>query len=210
MYAQRIHDIGAMDGDRVCAQFELRRDFFIRFALADQLQDFNFARRQSRVALTLQRFLFRKLVVEHSFPVHDATNRCAQFQIHRVLQHVTARAGIERLPHPGFFSVHAEHQYERIGSRLQDFSGGLKPIHSRQGAIHYDNTRGQRPCQLDRFFTVAGLADHMEIRLVLEHAPKSAAHQAVIIHQQYGDLFFRHEAPILFEEQPFAPTLLQQ
>ena len=39
-------------------------------------------------------------------------------------------------------------------------------------------------CQAHGLFAVAGFADHRNVRLVLEHAAKAAAHQAVIVHQQ--------------------------
>ena len=38
-----------------------------------------------------------------------------------------------------------------------------------------------------------GLAHHANLRIVLQHAPESAPHQAVIVHQQHRNVRFRHE-----------------
>jgi len=42
--AERVHDIGAMDGDGVDAQVELGGDLLVGFAGDNVLEDFEFAR----------------------------------------------------------------------------------------------------------------------------------------------------------------------
>ena len=45
MNAECIHDIGAMHGNGVCTQAEVAGDFFVGFAIYDELKDFQFTRR---------------------------------------------------------------------------------------------------------------------------------------------------------------------
>src|SRR5256885_6797397 len=52
--AERVHDIRAMNRDRIRAETELIRDFLVRFAFYDQLKNFQFASRERGVTLTLQ------------------------------------------------------------------------------------------------------------------------------------------------------------
>jgi hypothetical protein len=42
--------------------------------------------------------------------------------------------------------------------------------------------------QLDRFFPVACLADHNDIRLILQYPSKATPDQAVVIDKQHTDL----------------------
>src|SRR5258708_7083744 len=53
--AERIHDVRAMDRDRVDAELELFGDFAIRQTGTNQLQDFELARRQAVIALAFER-----------------------------------------------------------------------------------------------------------------------------------------------------------
>ncbi len=55
MDAQRIHDIGAVHGNGICAETEIDSNFFIRFSRNDVLKNFQLARRQSRTSLAFQR-----------------------------------------------------------------------------------------------------------------------------------------------------------
>src|SRR5881392_735678 len=53
--AERIHDVRAVDGDRVDAEIELPGDFAIRQAGANELQHFELAWRQRMCALAFER-----------------------------------------------------------------------------------------------------------------------------------------------------------
>src|ERR1051326_2043000 len=59
--------------------------------------------------------------------------------------------------------------------------------------------------ELDGFFSIACFADHFHVGLILEHAPETAAHQAVVIHEQHCDLLF-HKTPLSPEAQLNAPA----
>jgi len=52
--AERVHDVRAMDGDRVHAQRELRGDLAIREPLANEPEDIELAFAERAVPLTLQ------------------------------------------------------------------------------------------------------------------------------------------------------------
>src|SRR4051812_3383371 len=98
MDSQRVHDIRTMNRNRIGAQLQLSCDLLVRFSIADELQDFYFTWGEPRIALALQRLLFRKPAIENGFAFYQASDRRTQFQIHRVLEHVSSSSGIDRLP----------------------------------------------------------------------------------------------------------------
>src|SRR5579864_731402 len=194
VYSQRIHDIGAMHGNGIHAEVKLRGNLFIRFAIADQLQDLDFACCQPRIPFAFQVFFGRKGRIEHGLPIHDAAYRRSQLEVNRVLEHVTARARIHRLAHPGVFGVHAEHKNKSVGRKCQNLSCRLQAVDLRQRTVHDHYLGFKRARELNGFFAIAGFANDANVRLILEHATESAPDQAVIVHQQHRN-FFRHATP---------------
>jgi hypothetical protein len=124
------------------------------------------------------------LPIEDGLTVHQSPDRRAEFQIESVLQHVSFRTGFERLADPGVLGVHGKHEDQRLRRELQYAAGGLNAIHFRQGAVHHDNARLEQLRLLNGFLAVAGLADHVHVGFVFEHAAETAAHKAMIIDQQ--------------------------
>ncbi len=82
-----------------------------------------------------------------------------------------------------------------FGLLAEDFSRGHQTARARHGAIHDDNGRVELPGQLNGFVAVAGLAHHFDRLVVFEHAAEAAAHEAVIVGEQDGDLRVSHERP---------------
>src|SRR5690348_14435799 len=82
--AESVHDVGAMHGNGVGAEVELLCDLFVRFAVADQLQDFHFTRGEACAALSLEVLLERELAVEDGFAVDDAADDGAEFEVESI------------------------------------------------------------------------------------------------------------------------------
>ena len=91
--------------------------------------------------------------------------------------------------------MHAEHEHRGIGRAFEDGTCSLQAVHAGQGAIHHHDLGMKLFGQLDGFLAIARLADDLHVRLVFEHAAKSTANQAVIIHEQHCDLLF-HKIPL--------------
>ena len=94
--AERLHDIRAVHGHGIGAQREHRRDLFVRFAVHDQLQDFEFARGQ------LERLLLARLARATpaadrapAFPAATCFTASTSSRSMRILQQVAARAGLQ-------------------------------------------------------------------------------------------------------------------
>ena len=73
MDAERVHDVGAMDGDGVDTEIEFGGDFLVGFAGDDVLEDFEFTRREAGIAFTLEIAGARDLRVEDGFPFGDVS-----------------------------------------------------------------------------------------------------------------------------------------
>ena len=101
-----------------------------------------------------------------------------QVEVERVLEHVAARAGFERLPHQRVLAVHAEHQDRDVGLARAGSRASPQPARAGHGAVHHDDARLEAPGQPDRFVAVAGLADHDDVGVVFEQAPEAAPHEA--------------------------------
>src|SRR5438128_9462295 len=95
--------------------------------------------------------------------------------------------------------MHAQHQHRTFWARLNNTAHGFQAAHSRQGAIHDDDPRSKLLSQADCLWTIAGFTDHCNIRLVLQHAPKAAPHQTVIIDKQHRN-FRWHANPAYLVE----------
>ena len=106
--------------------FTLRSSFAAMSRLdmtrADQLQHLELARRQAVVALAFERRRARRAHagIEDRLAGRDLPDRGRQIEIQRVLEHVAARAGLERLPDERFLGVHAQHQDGARSTRARE------------------------------------------------------------------------------------------
>ena len=83
--------------------------------------------------------------------------------------------------------AHREHQNRQAGMGLMDLSHGLAAVHARHVHVKQNNVRIKLFDKLDAFQTVAGLADHLEVRLPLKKGLDTAAKQRVVIDQNNAD-----------------------
>ena len=68
-----------------------------------------------------------------------------------------------------------------------DLGHGLAAVHARHVHVKQNNVRIQLFDKLDAFQTVAGLANHLEVRLPLKKGLDTAAKQRVVIDQNNAD-----------------------
>src|SRR5689334_20994307 len=68
MNAESIHDIGAMHGNCVHAQVYSCSNSLVGFSIHNELQNFQFARRQSVIARAFKPTTLRKAGIKHRFP----------------------------------------------------------------------------------------------------------------------------------------------
>src|SRR6202041_3191847 len=171
----------------------------------DELQNFEFASSEFGITIAFEARRFRHARTEHNFSTGDAANSATQAHVFGVLQDVTARAGIDRMPNQRVFGVHAEHQNDLAWKFLENRLGGSKTAQAGQRTIHDDDVGTKLASQADRIIAIACFGDHLNVRFVLENAPKAEAHKIVIVHQQHGyfgrlpgrlalDRFIRHFA----------------
>ena len=204
MNPQGVHDVRAVNRDRVRAQFEHRRDLFIRFAVNNHLQYFQLPLRERRAALSFQHRTLLDCRIENRFSCSYLADRGPKFEVHRVLEDVSSGAGLDRLPHPCALRMHAQHENRSVRRIFNNLSRSLQTVHAGQSAIHHHHLRMKFFRELDGLLAVACFADDFHVGLILEHAAETAPHQAVIIHQQYCDLLF-HKTLFSPWERPDAP-----
>lgn len=86
-----------------------------------------------------------------------------------------------------------------------DLGHGLAAVHARHVHVKQNNVRIQLFDKLDAFQTVAGLANHLEVRLPLKKGLDTAAKQRVVIDQNNADALSH-----FFSIPRAAPTQMRQ
>src|SRR5262249_24608758 len=126
----------------------------------------------------------------------------SQIEVERILQYVTARARPERLTDERIFAVHAEHEDRGVGRALEDRSCGDETVDPRHRAIHDDHARRELCGHPDRILAVLRFADDFNRLIVFEQTTESSSHEAVIVHEQYGDLRIHIPTASRFDRAP--------
>src|SRR3954469_4563786 len=88
--------------------------------------------------------------------------------------------------------MHAKHEHCRFGKHREDVAGGGDAAFALQSAVHKDDLRLQFAREIYRFPAATGLAHHVDVAFVLEHAAEAAANEAVVINQKHRDFLFVH------------------
>ena len=70
----------------------------------------------------------------------------------------------------------------------------LDAVQQRHADIKNGHGRVQGGGQVDRLAAVIGLADHLEVRLLLQQEPQPAAHDGVVVSQDNANLWHRYAA----------------
>ena len=105
----------------------------------------------------------------------------------RALQEEAARAGAYALVQV-LVEVEGGEDHDarvRLGAG-QDAARGLDAVHHRHLDVDQDDVRVQLAHRLDRLAAVAGLADHLEVVLGLEHQLEAAAKQHLIVGEEHA------------------------
>jgi hypothetical protein len=77
---------------------------------------------------------------------------------------------------------HREHEDASVGRCLADDpAGGLDPIETGHADIHQHDVGAQATRLRDRFLSIAGLADNVDVGLALEDQAEAASHQRLIV-----------------------------
>jgi hypothetical protein len=104
-----------------------------------------------------------------------------------VLEQKCARAGAQRLVDV-FVSVKGgedDHAWRLVDGG--DAACALDPVDARHAHVHQHDVGLELGRALGRLGAVAGLADHLEVRLAGQDHAKPGAHQALIVGEQDAD-----------------------
>ena len=124
---ERVHNIGAVHRDGVRAQLQSAAISLFDFPATIMLQNLQLPHRQSRIrARPSATSGFTSCGSRTVLP--SATPFTAfQFQIHRILQNISARACLQRLPNQRVLRMHAQHQDRRVGHARANLPRSLDP-----------------------------------------------------------------------------------
>src|SRR5579864_746857 len=128
--SQRVHDVGAVNGDSVSTEIERGGDFLVRLAIDDHLQDFQLPMRERRAALSLQNRGLLNLRIEYRFSGGNLADGGAKFQVESVLENVSLGPRVDRLTHPRALRMHAEHENSGVRGFLHDLPSSFEAVHA--------------------------------------------------------------------------------
>ena len=191
MKAERIHDVGAVDGDGVNAEAELGGDFLVGFAGDDVLKDFEFTRSEAGVAFALEIAGKSDLRVKDGFAFGDFLDSGDEVEVHGVFKDVAAGTGFKRLADERVFGMHAEHEDRDIGRFCEDAARGFDAVDLGKRTVHDDYVGMELFGELNGFEAVAGFAHDLERRLVFEDPAEAAADKSVVVDEEDCQ-FIRH------------------
>jgi hypothetical protein len=160
---ERVHDIRAMNGNRVYAQRELGRNRPIRVSFANQPEHVEFPCAECPVPLAFQGRARRDTRIDDGLALRHPPNGRGKIQIKRVLQNVAARTSRHRLAHQRVFRVHAEHQNRDVRRLLQNLPRGGDAVRAGHRAVHHDHLGLVLTRQLNRLVSILGFADDGDV-----------------------------------------------
>src|SRR6266516_4717816 len=97
--AESVHDVSAVNGYGIGAEFEDRGNFLVRLAVNDHLKDFKLPRSEGGVAFAAQRGALLDFGIEDGFSGGNLANRNTEFQIESVLEDIALGPGVDGLAH---------------------------------------------------------------------------------------------------------------
>ncbi len=118
----------------------------------------------------------------------DLADSRDDLDVGRLLEHVAARAGGERLADVARVVLHREDEDLRLGP-LSCSSVGItsRPSAVRHHDVHQDHVGLQRPRLEDRLTAGAGLADRLDVVLAREQQADAGADDRVVVDDQHPD-----------------------
>ena len=122
-----------------------------------------------------------------------------------LLEHVAARAGVERLAQVARVVLHREHEHLCLRSVLPQRRDDLDPALAGHHDVQQHDVRLLLQRLEDGSLGVRRLADGLDVRLGVEHAAQAAAHDGVVVDDEHTD---HHERDLRDERRPGPPRRL--
>ena len=110
----------------------------------------------------------------------DLAHRLHELRVGRLLEHVAARPGAERLAHVGRIVLHREHQHAPL-RRRDDLGARLDAGAAGHDDVEQDDVGLLEPGRADPVVTVARLADDLDVVLAIEQEAQAGADDRVIV-----------------------------
>ncbi|MCW0417496.1 hypothetical protein NB689_003250 [Xanthomonas sacchari] len=207
LHAQLEHDVLAVGADGLDADVQARGDLLGRQPLGQQLHDLAFARGQQRVGgdgiagrtaiLADQRL--RQLRTDVQLVVADLLDRAQQFVEGAVARQVALGAGVDGCAHIGRRIGGGDADRFAARAALQQPAGGLDAVEARQHHVHQHDIRLPSGHQLHALQSVDRVADHVDVRRVVEQGHHALQHNAAF---GGNDDTCVHSLPVLAMELP--------
>ena len=176
-------DIFDMGFDRFLADGECPGNQLVRVATGDQLQYFDLARGQGRVA-GIVGDLERDLRLDALHTRMNGPDDVGEILANPLFEHITERARFERPRCQSITRESGEHHDARLGRFEPDRSHGVNTAHEGHLQIHNRYVRLQSLELLDGLTAVAGLTDDRQVQLTHENRGDSFAQHRVVIDYQ--------------------------
>lgn len=186
MEVQFFHDAAAVGVDGVDGQVEGRRDFFVRFAFGDHLQDFALAGTEEiegvgDVFAVVGEDRIRDGGTEIAFASGDGADGGEEIDVDGVLEEVAAGAGAEDFADVDRIFVHAEGEDAGLRVLLHDAAGGFDAVEFGHGDIHDNHVGLQFAAHRYGVAAVAGFANNFHVGLGAEDHAEALADDGVVI-----------------------------
>jgi hypothetical protein len=120
-------------------------------------------------------------VGEERLAAQDGPDGVDERAVGLLLEHVAARAGLERLEQVAGIVVHGQDDHRGRALLGADGARGLQPGQARHRHVQDAQVRGRGDGLGHRLRAVAGLRDHLEALLPVEQEPQARAHDAVVV-----------------------------
>src|SRR5665811_2328549 len=117
----------------------------------------------------------------------DLAHGIDQFSARRLLQHVAAGSGRERLAHVAWIVLHREHQHLRRGRLLEQLRRHLDAALSGHHDVDENHVRLARASLEDSLAPVARLADGLDVGRRVEHVAQPGPHDRMVVDDQDAD-----------------------
>src|SRR5262249_35359686 len=159
---------------------ELHRDCLVGPAGRDTPQYVDLAGRQCVVAGVLRNFRLN-LPWDVSLAGVYCANRTEHVPAERVLQQITARAGLECTKRLRIPRIPGQHNDTGTGELSADMGNSRDAVHVRHTQVHERYVRAMASEALDRVMPVHGFSDQFHIGLTLDYRRDTLAYQWMII-----------------------------
>ena len=117
----------------------------------------------------------------------DGADGRRQFAGGAALEHVAARAGLERLHHIRLVVVHAQDQHGQVGVRALDLPQGLQAVEPGHRHVEHHDIRAGLGRLLDRAGAVIGFRHNHHVAHRFERQTDTLAQHGVVVGQEHAN-----------------------